>query len=102
LLPAAARNSREAAAAVNTLSASLPGILQQQQQQQQQYPNNNMLLVTQQSAQLLAGLLASEVVPLFRAELGSSLGPWLADSSAALKRLDTRLAVGGSSSSSSW
>eukprot|EP00775_Hariotina_reticulata_P004825 gene4825-5073_t len=61
------------------------------QQQQQQHPNN--MLATQQTAQLLAGLVTSEVLPLLRSDLASSLGPWLAESSAALKRLDTRLAV---------
>lgn len=46
-----------------------------------------------QLAQMLAGQVAGEVLPLVRAELGASLGPWLADTSANLKRLDTRLAV---------
>jgi hypothetical protein len=44
-------------------------------------------------AQNLAGIVASEVLPLVKAELAASIGPWLADSSASLKRLDTRLAV---------
>ena len=34
-----------------------------------------------------------ERLPLLRAELAAGLGPWLTDSSAALKRLETRLAV---------
>lgn len=50
-------------------------------------------LVSPQMAQLLAGVISSEVVPLVKAELSGVLGPWLADSHAALRRLDTRLAV---------
>lgn len=46
-----------------------------------------------QTAQMLAGIIASEVVPMVKAELARALGPWLAESNAALKRLDTRLAV---------
>lgn len=41
----------------------------------------------------MTGLVASEVLPLIKAELATSIGPWLADSSASLRRLDTRLAV---------
>jgi hypothetical protein len=46
-----------------------------------------------QLSQMLAGQVAGEVLPLVRAELGASLGPWLSDTSANLKRLDTHLAV---------
>jgi hypothetical protein len=44
-------------------------------------------------AAVAAGYVAGEVAPLLQAELAASLGPWLADSSNSLKRLDTRLAV---------
>lgn len=74
------------------------------QQQQQQLLNppasaggSSDLAQQQQNpaalAQMLGGLVAAEVLPLVKAELGASIGPWLADSSASLKRLDTRLAV---------
>jgi hypothetical protein len=83
ITPFAAHNSREAALGISALSQTLA----------QQNPAAIMAQNPQALAQNLAGMVASEVLPLVKAELAASIGPWLADSSASLKRLDTRLAV---------
>jgi hypothetical protein len=83
----AARNSREAAAGIAGLSQALASS-QALPQQQQLGPD-----AAAAAAQLLAGSAAAEVLPLLRAELAASVGPWLADSANAVKRLDTRLGV---------
>lgn len=86
----AARNSREAAVGVNALSQTLA---QQGPPNLAQLPGSPNLAQDPQALAQMAGLVASEVLPLVKAELAASIGPWLADSSASLKRLDTRLAV---------
>lgn len=86
-----ARNSREAAVGVNALGSALQQTLQQGPAGLGQGGP-----IAPQAAQMLAGIIASEVVPLVKAELAGALGPWLAESNAALKRLDTRLAVSDS------
>lgn len=88
LLPPAARNSREAAVGVSALGSAL-----QQTLQQSPAGIGQGGPMPPQTTQMMAGLIASEVVPLVKAELAGALGPWLAESNAALKRLDTRLAV---------
>lgn len=88
---AAARNSREAAVGVNALGSAL-----QQTLQQGSAAMGQGAAIPPQTAQMLAGFIASEVVPLVKAELAGALGPWLAESNAALKRLDTRMAVSAS------